>query len=189
MEQYPASQPTTASQPVTQNEMYATLMQEERIRNVISQISPDNQLAELQMRLKGYIRDPITGAWDKLDPKAPEIHPLLISRYIGFLSSVLNQNTTLSNLQAIEINRIMTLVIEWVTDDLNSNAEEYGIGNNYTERTRVGNMLLIPTFAVFKRCLNGSESRRLFGSLNMNDNLGGFQQQKGFLESLKFWKK
>lgn len=178
------------SQPVTDREMTGTFMQEERIKNIISQISPDNQLAEIQMRLKGYTKDPITGQWQILDEEGSGIHPLLIRRYIGFLSSALNQNTTMSNLDATEINKLMNVIIEWITDDLDANSEIYGIGNDYGERTRVGNIILMSTFFCFKRAMNGLESRRIFSSLSIQDNLsGGNQKQGGLLENLKFWKK
>lgn len=177
------------SQPITDREMYATLMQEEKVRNVISQINPDNQLADLQMRLRGFVKDPFTEAYEKIDPDAPEPSPLLIRRYIGQLGSVLNGNTTFSNLSTIEINRIMKVIIEWLVDDLNANAETYGIGNDYTERTRIGNIILTTTFLALKRALNGTESRRIFGSLNMNDNFGGGMPQRKQGSWWQFWKK
>lgn len=170
-------------------ELYAAQIQEERVRNLIEQIAPDNQLIELQWRIKGYLRDPVKKKWVKVSDDAPEPHPLLISRYISYLSSLLNQNTTLSNLASGEINAMMKLVIEWLTDDLDNNAKLYGLGNDYTERTRIGHLLLNNTFMVLKRAQNGMESRRIFGALQVTESLSQQPQRKGgFTDALKFWK-
>ena len=111
--------------PVSQDEMAATLIQEERIRNILSQINPDNQLFEIEMRIKGYRKDMNSNAWVKIDVAMKEPSPLLVGRYISYLSSLLNQNTSISNLSENQINKLMKLVIEYIVDDLDSNAEEY----------------------------------------------------------------
>lgn len=206
---YPVAQ--VESQPVRSDEIYAGVMQESRVTNVISQTSPDNQLMEIQMRIKGYARDSLTGQWEKIDPKAPEPNSLLVNRYISYLSSLLNENTRMTNLSPGEINAIMFLIIEWLTDDLDSNAETYALGyyhkkeivhsngkkepinifvNDYSERTRIGHILLNVTYMILKRSQNGLESKRIFSALNMTEALGsmGGGQKKGVLEALKFWK-
>lgn len=171
--------------PVQSDEIYANYLQEERVKNLISQISPDNQLAEIQWRIKGYVKNIATQQWEKVEQDAPEPSALLVSRYISWLSSLLNQNTTLSNLSSIEINRIMKTTIEWLTDDLRANSEAYGLGNNYTERTRIGHILLNNTFMVMKRAQNGMESRRIFAALNVTENLQQEPRRKGFMEAIK----
>jgi len=166
-------------------EAYASELQE-RIKNLIAQISPDNQLIEIQWRIKGYIKNPETDTWEKIDEKGEEISPVLVSRFISYLSSILNQNTTLSNLSSMEINKIMRLIIEWVVDDLDSHAEDYNLKEDYTERTRIGHILLNNTFLVMKRAQNGMESRRIFNALNVSENLTSTPQQKrGIWEGLK----
>lgn len=176
-------------QPVSSDEIFAASQQEIKIQNVLQQIAPDNQLMDLQWRIKGYIRDVSTGQWRKIDPDSPEPHPVLVSRYISYLSSILNQNTTFSNYSSPEINQIMGLVIKWIVDDLDSNAELYGLEEDYTERSRIGFIILNSTFSSFKRALNGTESRRIFKTLNLRENLSGDSEKKGGIgESLKFWK-
>lgn len=173
----------------TSDDVYASQLQEEKIRNVLEQIAPDNQLLDLQWRIKGYIRNPVTKMWEKVDKNAPEPDPILVSRYISYLSSILNQNTTLSNYSSSEINQVMKLVIEWLSDDLKSNGEKYGLGSDYSERTRIGHIILNETFAALKRAQNGMESRRIFSALNVHEALGQYGQKKGGItDALKFWK-
>jgi len=190
--EYQASPPQTAMMPseipVSADEVYASYLQEERVKNVISQISPDNQLREIQWRIKGYLFDPLTQQWKKIEKDALEPHPMLVSRFISYLSSLLNQNTTLSNLSSSEINRLMRLVIQWIVDDLDSNSEIYELGEDYTERTRIGHIILNETFTALKRAQNGMESRRIFKALNVTENLSQLPQKKGLLDALKVWK-
>jgi len=175
--------------PTSSDELYAKQIQQENTQNLISQISPDHQLLELQWRIKGYVKNVETGLWEKLDKKAPEPSPLLVGRYISYLSSILNQNTTLSNLSGAEINAIMKLVIEWLADDLDANAEEYGFRYDYSERTRIGQLMLNNTFLVLKRAQNGMESRRIFKTLNVSENLNDNQSgNSSWTDALKFWK-
>jgi len=176
--------------PATPDDIYASMQQEDRAKNLIDQIAPDHQLMDLQWRIKGYIRDPVTRSWIKVNADAPEPHPILVARYISYLSTILNQNTTLSNYSGSEINQMMNLVITWIVDDLDSNAEEYGLQNDYSERTRIGYMILNTTFSAFKRAQNGMESRRIFKIMNVHEGLNPGQDNKqgGIMEALKFWK-
>ena len=83
----------------------------------------------------------------------------------------------------------MKLVIEWVVDDLDSHAVEYKLESNYTERTRIGHILLNSCFMALKRAMNGQESRRIFNALSVTENFSSAPQKKsGFIEALKFWK-
>jgi len=174
--------------PVTSDEIYANYLQEDRVKNIIQQISPDNQLLEIQWRIKGYIKNPLTDQWEKTAGNTSEPSPLLVSRFISYLSSILNQNTSLSNLSSGEINAIMRLVIEWLTDDLRSNAGKYGIWDDYSERTRIGHILLNTIFMVMKRSQNGREADRIFRALSVSENINPDQKKKGVLDFLKVWK-
>jgi len=175
--------------PVTSDEIYANYLQDERVRNVISQTSPDLQLIEIQWRIKGYIKEPLTGIWEKIDKNIPDPNPILITKFISYLSSILNDNTRFSNYSQPEINNIMKLIIEWVTDDLDANSKLYKIDGDYTEMTRIGHILLHTCFSVFKRSLNGQESKRVFDSVRLSEvSNQGVAQQKSWLDNLKFWK-
>jgi len=172
--------------PVSQDEMYANIVNENRVQNLIAQISPDNQLYEIEMRIKGYKKNVFSGAWEKIDPKAPEPHPTLVSRYVSFISSILNQNTSLSNVDENQINKIMKISIEYLVDDLDANAEMYGLQTDYTERTRIGYMILNVLFMVLNRARNGMESSRMWKALNVTES-GSMDQKKGAFDFMKFW--
>lgn len=179
-------------QPVTTNELYAQQMNEEKIRNIITQISPSNQIEEIGMRIKGYKKNLFTGEWEKMKSlgEGKQIPEALADRYITWLSSFMNLNTTLGNLSGNQITRLMHNAVKWVVDDLDAHADEYGMGRDYTERTRIGDILLNSTFLVLNRSLNGSEARRFWGSLSMAENSSmNPGQQGGGSDWWKFWKK
>lgn len=188
---YPQVQPGQVipqSMPVTQDEMYAHLIQEEKIKNIISQISPSNYLQEIRWMIKGYYKDDRIGRWEKIDPEAKEPDPLLVSRFMAYLGSIINQNTTLSNLSENQVNKIMAQIIEYITDDLDAHAEDYEIGSDYTERTRIGDIMLNSVFMVMNRALNGMEAKRMWGSLSMAEQSNPFQQQSQKSPWYAFWK-
>ena len=173
--------------PLSQDELYANVMNENRIQNLISQISPDNQLYEIEMRLKGYKKNIFNGAWEKIDARAPELNAVLVSRYVAFISSILNQNTSLSNIDSQQINKLMKITIEYIVDDLDANAEQYNLVSDYTERSRIGYMMLNVLFMVLNRARDGMESRRMWKALNVTESGTGEQTKKGALDFMKFW--
>ena len=183
------AQPPYPIQPNSQSdEVYSDLMREERIANIISQLNPDNILEEIEYRLKGCKRNRMTGTWVKIDPNAPEIPAKLISNFMSFLSSILNNNTTFSNFKSIDINKIMGLIIEYIVDDLSSNAEAYGLHENYTDRTKIGMIVCGTCYTCFKRALEGSEARRFFAALKVVENqMQNQQSKKHFLDHFKLW--
>ena len=171
------------------DEVYSDMMTEQRIVNVIAQINPDNLLEDIKHRLMGEIKDPVTGQWKPIVSKNTfVVSELLVSKYIAFLGSILNQNTSLSNYRPDEINRIMSFIIRWLADDLDVHAEDYGLGDNYVERDRIGIIILTTTLSVFKRATNGMEARRIFGSLSMSEALNQSNEKKSPLEAFKIWK-
>lgn len=185
MEQYQEQTPYNI--PVSSDELYANAIQEEKIKNVISQLDPENQLKEIEMRIRGYKRNVFTREWEKIDPDSPEPPRLLISRFISYLSSIMNQNTTQGNLSETQINKLMELTIHYVSDELDSNAGLYNLEENYTERTRIGHIMLNSMFFTLNRALNGKESSRMWKSLSLNESLNPKQENK-LMESMKFWK-
>ena len=176
------------SQPVKSDEIYANMMQEERVKNVLAQTSPDNHLTDIEWRIRGYRKNVYTGEWTKIDGVL-EPSPVLVGRYMSYLGSILNDNTRFTNLSSGQINSLMRLCIEWIVDDLDTHAEEYGLDNNYTERSRVAYIMLHATFMVLKRSENGMESRRVWSSLSLNETSNPFPQKKSFLDNLAFWRK
>jgi len=175
--------------PVSSDELYANAIQEEKIRNIVSQLDPDNQLQEIEMRVRGYKKNNMTKEWEKIDPDTPEPPKLLVTRFISYLGAIMNQSTTQGNLTEVQINKIMKLAIEYVTDELDSNADLYNLENNYTERTRIGHIILNSIFFVLSRAINGQEAKRMWKSLSLSENLSPSSPNKNrFAEAMKFWK-
>jgi hypothetical protein len=184
---YNQPQQQYSSIPVSSDELYTNAIQEEKIRNVISQLDPENQLKEIEMRIRGYKRNVFTRDWEKIDPDSPEPPKLLISRFISYLSSIMNQNTTQGNLSERQINKLMELAIYYVADELDGNAKLYDLENNYTERTRIGHIMLNSMFFTLNRALNGKESSRMWKAMSLQENMN--QQPKNKLvEAMRFWK-
>jgi hypothetical protein len=180
--------PNYQTLPISQDELYANAIQEEKIKNVISQLDPENQLKEIEMRIRGYKKNTMTQDWEKIDEDSPEPPKLLIARFISYLSSIMNQNTTQGNLSEGQVNALMKLVINYISDELDSNAKLYALENNYTERTRIGHIILNSVFFVLSRALNGQEAKRMWKSLSLNESFSTAPQKSKLAEALKFWK-
>lgn len=174
------------NQPVTTDEIYAKDMQQEIARNIVAQINPDQQLFEIEMKLRGFKKNYMTSQWDKRT-NVIELNEDLIDDFMAYLSSIMNQSTSMSNLSDNEINKIMNQAIEWVSDALE--IEKYGV-LEYNDRTRIGHIILNPMFIVMKRALFGQESRRMWKSINLNESGSPEAQQKkpSMLDAFKFWK-
>jgi hypothetical protein len=190
-EYYPDDMPPLPQQTLgpTSDAVYADYIQEKKVENILSQINPDNILSDIEARLKGFRKDALTKQW-VLPTGTTQISPLLVSNFMSFLGSMLNNNTTLTNLKDHEINNIMKLVIEWCTDDLRSNAKIYGLEHNLTERTRIGLIICSTCFFTFKRAQNGLEAQRIFRTIKIGEHNSPMNEQQsgGALEALKFWK-
>ena len=171
------------------DEVYADVMREERVANILSQLNPDNLLDEIEHRLKGMKKNMQTGQWEYISSEVKKLHPMLISNFLSFLSWVLSQETSMSNFSGNDINRIMKIIIEWVADDLDSHSHIYGIYDDYTERTRVGMIVVGSCYSVFKQAQDGAKARRIFGALRVTENLNsqGMPHKKGVLDYFKFW--
>jgi hypothetical protein len=176
------------SLPVSQDELYANAIQEERVKNIISQLDPENQLKEIEMRIRGYKKNYFTQEWEKIDPDTPEPPRILVSRFISYLSSIMNQNTTQGNLSEGQVNSLMKLVIEYISDELDANSEIYNLENNYTERTRLGHIIFNSVFFALSRALNGMEARRMWKSLSLTETSDTSQNKENLKNALKFWK-
>jgi hypothetical protein len=179
------------------NSLYADAMREDKVINIIQQLNPDNLVEDIEHRIRGEKKNRYSKEWEKINPNSTKvISDLLVENYISFLSSLLTQNTSLSNFSSGEINNLMMMIVEHIRDDLSDNAENYGFiksdeyGNriiDFNEMNRIGMIICGTTFSVFKRAQNGMEARRIFGALKVTESLNQ-DKHKGFAESLKFWK-
>lgn len=165
--------------------LYADSMREEKTSNILQQINPDNLLTDIEHRIRGEKKNTFTGDWQPISSETQEISPLLVSNFISFLGSVLNQNTSMSNFSSSEINNLMEVITDWIKSDLMVHAKVYGIEGQYTEYDRIGFIILNNCFAVFKRALNGQESRRIFGIMKMTENTTASKGR--FKDNFKFW--
>lgn len=188
MEFKPGDYVINQSQPVKSDEIYAELMQEERVKNTISQTSPDNQLEEIEYRIKGYKRNSTTRQWEKINKTGKqEISDILVERYMAHLSSIVNDGTRYGNFSAQQINAIMKFMIEWLKSDMTIHADLYGLKGDYSERTRIGLIILNYTFSVLSRCQDGRESSKIWKALQLNENMNPNMppQQQGIFGKLK----
>lgn len=176
-----------SSIPISSDELYANAIQEDKIKNIISQLDPENQLKEIEMRIRGFKKNVFTKEWEKIDEDAPEPPKILINRFISYLSSIMNQNTTQGNLSSNQVNALMAQAINYITDELDGNAKLYELEDNYTERTRIGHIMLNSMFFTLNRSLNGQEAKRMWKAMSLSENLTT-QPENKFKEALKFWK-
>lgn len=189
--------------------IYSGLMTQKKIENILQQINPENLIVEIEHRIKGYRKDEYTQQWVQITKDQKPISEELISNFITFLASFLNNNTSMTNLSEKEINKIMYAVIEYIVDDLQTNGERYKLGYNrkvkiynrmkdkyyfvdkfvpdYSEWSRIALIIESSVFFTLKRALNGSEARRILSSLSIGEQYRGNQQpSKGGI--LEFWK-
>ena len=169
------------------NAIYASEAREARTANILDQINPDNLLVDIEHRIRGEKKNPYSQEWEPISEKKIAISEDLIINFISFLGAILNQNVSMSNFSSNEINNMMEMIITYVASDLTVNDEKYGIQGNYNEMSRIANIICITCFATFKQAMNGSLSRRVFGSLKMDASLVN-DPKKGFGEALRFWK-
>jgi len=167
------------------NAIHADTLREERVGNILEQLNPDNLMEDIEHRIRGEKWDKRKG-WIPMTKQKKEISELLISNFMSFLGSILNQNVSMSNFSADEINRIMEVIIIFVKIDLTDNDEEYNIVEDYSEMTRIGHIICISCFATFKQAMNGMMSRRIFGSLKVSGSLTE-NQKPGIKEAFAFW--
>ena len=168
------------------NAMYADNMREEKVNNILSQINPDNILSEIEHRIRGQRKNTFTNQWEKISDTQPPISELLVSDFISFLGSILNQNTSMSNYSQHEINNMMELISDWIRGHFVVNAETYGIEGQYSEYDRIGYIIMNNCFSVFKRALGGRESIRIFKIMKVTES-NQPDKKGGFAENFKFW--
>jgi len=93
----------------------------------------------------------------------------------------------MSNYSQGEVNAMIENIIEFIKQDFVINKVEYGLFDNYSEYNRIGFIVLQSCSAVFKRSLNGSESRRIFKMLKVSESVDGSRNKTKFTDNFKFW--
>ncbi len=170
------------------NAIYADQMREERTANLLDQLNPDNLLTDIEHRIRGEKKDPYTRKWVPISKEySKNVNEELISNFVSFLGVILSQNTSMSNFTSGEINNMMQMIITYIKMDLTVNDEKYGIVDDYTEMYRIGNIICIACFATFKQAMNGTFSRRVFGSMKVSADLTK-ETKKGWKDAVQFWR-
>ena len=167
---------------------------EELVTNIVSQIDPARIVDNLDHALKGEIFNKEKGVWERVANGKPLVNDACRGAVISYVSGILTNNTTMSIIQESQLSLIMESVIETITKMFKVNLEEFGFvppGRRFNEgkyenkgtpdtarMTQVSNMVYAVCFLTLARALKGMESRKVFGSLKMMDNMGYGQQEK-----------
>lgn len=166
--------------------IYADELREQKAANILAQLDPENLLTDIEHRIRGEMKDRFSGEWVKIN-KNIMVSEVLVSNYMSFLGSIMNQNTTMSNYSQGEVNAMMENIIEFIKQDFVVNKEVYGLDDNYSEYNRIGFIILQSCSAVFKRSINGAESKRIFKMLKVNESVGSGKSKGKFTDNFKFW--
>ncbi len=168
------------------NAVYAETMKSERAANLLDQINPDNLLTDIEHRIRGEKKNVYTHKWE-VNPEHKQVSEKLLSNFISFLGAVLNQNTSMSNFSVDEINNMMENIIRYIGKEMTVNDELYGLVEDYTEMDRIAIIICTTCFATFKQAMNGSLSRRVFGTMKIHGDLND-DNKPNFKDALSFWK-
>jgi len=106
----------------------------------------------------------------------------------------MNNNSTMGTISQNQLGFLMESVIEDLGKEFVCNLEKFGFvpkGPGYTNNvfenkgnpdssrmSSVSNMIIRAVFSCYTRSLNGMESRKMWSSLNMTDNLNYSPQQE-----------
>ena len=169
------------------NAIYADTLRKEGTANLLDQLNPDNLLVDIEHRIRGEKKDPYSQQWIPISKDQKVISEKLVSNFISYLGSVLNQNTSMSNFSTQEINNLMHMIISYIGVDLDVNDEVYGIKGDYPEMTRIAHIISMSCFATFKQAMNGMLSKRIFGCLTVDAHLTE-TNKNGVQDAFAFWR-
>ena len=167
------------------NAIQADVMREDKTATFLEQLNPDNLMIDIEHRIRGEKKDPQLG-WIPIVEGQKPINEKLISNFMSFLGSILNQNTAMSNFSPQEINNLMEMIITYVGIDLDVNSEVYEIDGDYPEMWRISIIINSSCFAVLKQAMHGMLSRRIFSVLNVSGNLTE-EKKPSWKDALAFW--
>jgi len=161
---------------------------EDDVKNIVGQIDPKTIIDNLNHALKGEQWNKEEGAWVMNASGKSLVNDSCRGSVVSYLTGILTNNTTMANLDEKRLSYMMESVIETITKMFVVNLEEFGFvppGEKYKQNiyenkgtpdsakmTLVSNMIYKVCYLVFSRSLLGSESKRIFKSLNLNDRMG-----------------
>lgn len=191
-QQYPPQYPQP-QQPLSSPIDY---MNEEEVTNIVGQIDPQRILDNFNHSLKGEYFNKEQGDWEKVGDEL--VNNSCRGWIISYMTSLMNNASTMGILQENQLSFLMEGVIKTVTREFKCNLEKFGFvpkgkyynkgdyenkGTPNTSRMdSVAEMIYQRAFLILTRSLKGTESSRIFKSLSMNDPMQFNQQQqkKGF---------
>ncbi|GAH29143.1 unnamed protein product [marine sediment metagenome] len=167
------------------NAVHADVLRDEQTATFLKQLNPDNLLIDIEHRIRGEKKNHL-GKWIAISVDKKPISERLISNFMSFLGAILNQNTSMSNFSANEINNLMGMIISYVRIDLTTRDKEYGLEEDYAEMWRISIIINTTCFSVLKQAMNGMFSRRIFGVMKVSGNLTETNKQT-LSDAFQFW--
>jgi len=164
---------------------------EEEIKNIVGQIDPAHILDNLNHSLKGEYYHKESGSWIKIGE--PLVNDVCRGWIISYFNSIMNNASTMGIISEIQLSHLMDGIIHTVTKTFRCNLERFGFippgkyypyefenkGSPNTSRMDdVTEMIYRAALLVLSRSLKGTESARIFKSLNMRDTLMFGQQEQ-----------
>lgn len=150
---------------------------------LVEQTNPSHILDDVELKLRGF-RQKWDGSYEKFGE--PLMNDRGIGRMLFILSSVVNQNTILSHLEAGEIGNLIMRIDEDIIDDLVLNWKEYGIKDKVLLDSIV-DAVVIPAFVSLKRAWKQNEKNWLNKLVleNINTSPRAIPRKEGFMNKLK----
>ena len=164
------------------------------ISNIVGQIDPNTIVDNLNHSLKGEFFDKENGKWIMNPSNVPLVNDACRGFLISYVVGILNNNTTMAIIDKQQLGYLMESVIEDLGKEFVCNLERFGFvppGAGYENKvyenkgtpdssrmSSVSNMIIRAVFSCYTRSLNGMESRKMWSSLNMTDNLNYSPQQE-----------
>jgi len=165
----------------TQKMIESSIIQEERVRNFISQTSPVSSLENINYILQGYTFNRAEKQWEKISKGIPED---MRNDIIQFLTPDLSEDTRMTNLNVDQINGLMETVIYFMKHYLYNAPKDMSI----RELNKIYWVVIKSVFITVTRSREGVERNRLYSSLKLGGNLDSQQPQEENKDWWKFWK-
>ncbi len=163
--------------------IYDSLVQEEKVSSFLSQTSPLRSMANIDYILRGYMYNQEERKYVKVSDGIPNKIRL---DFLQMLTPHLSEDARMTNLSDHQINQMMAFIIEWVVDYLDCAAKEHNLIE--TQMTKIGLILLTAVYYTILRAQNGMESKEVFDSLKLGENINSIPQNKVEKDWYKFWK-
>ena len=167
------------------------------ISNIVDQIDPQQIIDNFNHALKGEYFNKELGAWVHAGEGSPLVNDACRGWIISYLTAIMNKASTLGTINEKQFSSLMEGVIRNVTREFVCNLEKFGFvpkGPEYDQKIyhnrgipdssrmdTIAEAIYQRSFLIYSRSLNGMESRKIFSSLSMNDqmNFGQPQQKRG----------